>query len=169
MNTKSIFFLALTALVVMTGCSHVSPETPVERFYALYLELHPSGLPTREQEQTLAPYLSERLLRLLDKARSCQETFKRKYPEEKPPWADGCLFASLFEGPRDFEIVSVAANPDGASTVTVRFRYETYFWEDKVIISREADRFVIDEFVLSGAGPFNPPHRFSEGLRCPGE
>ena len=60
-----------------------------------------------------------------------------------------------------------AANSDGTSTVSVHFKYETTEWEDSVIVRKEANRFVIDDFVMSGAGQFNPLWRFSEGLKCP--
>lgn len=167
MRAQLIAWLVLLGLFAAFGCSSDSPSTPVSEFYALYLKLHPSGLPTQEETQAMAPYLSERLLQLIDKARSCQDTYKREYPEDKPPWADGCLFASLFEGPTHFKITHVAVNSDGTSTVSIHFSYKTTEWEDSVIVRKEANRFVIDDFVMSGEGPFNPPWRFSEGLKCP--
>lgn len=167
MPTQFFVWLIILALLGSFGCSGDSPSTPVNEFYSLYLKLRPSGLPTQEEEQAMAPYLSDRLLGLIDIARTCQETFKRKYPEEKPPWADGCLFSSLFEGPSYFKVLNVTVNSDGTSTVSVHFRYETTEWEDSLIVRKEANKFVIDDFVMSGAGPFNPPWRFSEGLKCP--
>ena len=170
MHAQFVFWLLLLGFLGLLGCSVDSPQAPVEDFYRLYLKTHPIGLPTQEQEQVMAPYLSGRLLGLIDEARSYQETFKRQYPDDKPPWIEGCLFASLFEGPTRFKVSNIVANSDGTSIVKVHFWYETsdgqkFDWEDSVIVRREAKRFVIDDFVMSGAGPFNPARRLSEELK----
>lgn len=169
MLSRCIIWLFITGLPGVSGCSADSPGATVDKFYTVYLKLGTSGLPSRDEEKAMAPYLSERLLHLIDQARLCQEDFGRRHPHDKPPWAEGCLFASLFEGPRHFKIKNVITNSDGSSTVKVRFRFETYEWEDLVIVRRIANRYVIDDFVMQGAGDFNPPWRFSEGLRCSGE
>lgn len=168
-HTQFISWLIILWLLGLLGCSGDSPRTPVENFYRLYLKIHPVGLPTKEQELAMAPYLSKRLLGLIDEARSYQETFRRQFPDRKPPWVEGCLFASLFEGPTQFKISSVIANSDGTSTVKVHFWYETFEWEDAVIVRKEVNKFVIDDFLMSGAGPFNPPGRLSENLKYRGE
>jgi hypothetical protein len=170
-SSRLIACLFFIGLIGSARCSGDTPDRPVTEFYNLYLKLKPIGLPTREQEQAMAPYLSERLRRLLGQAHSYKEAFMRKNPEDKPPWADGCLFASLFEGPKRFKISKVIANSDGTSMVTVHFWYDSQVanWEDKVIVRREGGRFVIDDFVLSGVGPFNPPGRLSEMLKDTGE
>lgn len=144
-----------------------TPAAPVTGFYTKYLILRPSGLPTRAQERDLAPYLSQRLLHLMKEARRHQEDLIRKNPDEKPPWIDGCLFASLFEGPNRFMIEQVLAQPDGSYQIKVHFWYEEgrEGWIDTAIVRREAGRLVIDDFLLSGAGPFNPPHRLSDSLK----
>jgi hypothetical protein len=169
LHARFVSWLILLGLLWLSGCSGDSPRTPVEGFYRLYLKTYPIGLPTKEQEQAMAPYLSKRLLGLIDEARSYQEGFKRQFPDEKPPWVEGCLFASLFEGPTRFKISRVVANSDGTSTVTVHFWHETSDWEDAVIVRTEANNFVIDDFLMSGAGPFNPPGRLSERLTYRGE
>lgn len=161
--------LILLGLLGLSGCSGDSPRKTVEDFYRLYLRTQPVGLPDKEQEVAMTPLLSKHLLGLMDEARSYQEDFRRRFPDEKPPWVDGCLFASLFEGPTRFEISDVVANSDGTSTVNVHFWREASDWEDAVIVRKEANNFVIDDFLMSGAGPFNPPGRLSEQLKYRGE
>lgn len=170
LRARFVSGLFLLGLFGLSGCSGDSPRRPVEDFYRLYLKTKPIGLPTQEQQQAMAPYLSMRLLGLIDEARSYQETFKRQNSDEKPPWVDGCLFASLFEGPTRFKVSNVVANSDGTSTVKVHFWHETSDgqisdWEDAVMVRKEGERFVIDDFLMSGAGPFNPPGRLSEDLK----
>ena len=164
MSNRFVSCLLLLGLFGLTGFSGDSPAKPVEAFYTLYLKTHSSGLPAQDEERAMAPYLSRRLLGLIDNARSYQEAYKRQHPDDKPPWIEGCLFASVFEGPTKFRVMKVAANPDGTSTVTVHFQYDTFEWDDSVIVRNEAEKFVIDDFVKSGAGPFNPPGRLSEEL-----
>src|SRR6185503_4057197 len=85
----------------------------VRDFYTRYIELQPAGLPTREQQKALAPQLSRRLQKLMDEARSHSEAQQKAHPDEKPPFVDGCLFASLFEGPKAFEVDRVTAVGNG--------------------------------------------------------
>ena len=142
-----------------------TPAAAVCGFYQAYLTLHPSGLPDRAAQDRLAPYLSPQLLQLLDDARTYQQEFAQQHPGEKPPFADGCLFASLFEGPEGFELRGTEALPDGSVQVHVRFRYtDDAEWEDVVIVTRDQSRWAIDDVLLSGAGPFNPGGRLTERL-----
>jgi hypothetical protein len=55
----------------------------------------------------------------------------------------------------------------GAWKVHVHFWYEagTEGWEDVVLVRKEHDRYVIDDVLLTGAGPFNPAGRLSEVLQ----
>jgi hypothetical protein len=165
MHFRFFAWLLFILFLGLSGCFGNSPDKPVEDFYNLYLKIHPIGLPSHEEEKALEPYLSRHLLALINGARLYQEAFIKQHPNDKPPWADGCLFASVFEGPTRFKISNVIANSDGTSTVKVRFGYESFEWEDSVIVRAEAGRFVIDDILMSGAGDFNPAGRLSEHLR----
>jgi hypothetical protein len=173
--------LPILLAALATGCSGAGPdgapscpasELPqgvVCRFYTAYLELRPSGLPTPEQQAALAPWMSERLERRLDAARQVQALFRASNPGEKPPFVDGCLFASLFEGPTSFEVGDAVHGGDQVR-VAVRFRYGTEaHWQDEMVLTREGSAYVIDDIVFTGAGAFNPPGRLSERLEPPGQ
>jgi hypothetical protein len=138
-------------------------------FYERYLAIRPSGLPTAAQQAELAPWLSGRLERQLDAARSVQTAYREAHPGEKPPLVDGFLFASLFEGPTDFAVgTPIAAH--GITRVPVTFSYGgDTTWQDTVLLEREGDRFVIDDVELAGAGPFNPAGRLSQVLQHAGD
>ena len=165
-------FLAL----VLTACagstaSHASdpcvgnePARVVCGFYRAYLEVQPIGLPNHEQEKALAPYLSPALVARMDGARRYQEAFETEHPNEKPPFVDGSLFTSMYEGFDRFEIVQVEEMHEDGARVTVRFGYEDAPpWEDIVILTR-GERYAIDDIVFLGAGQFNPAHRLTEAL-----
>jgi hypothetical protein len=155
---------AALAASASAGSREDEAAAAVRGFYARYVELRPAGLPTREQQKSLAPFLSRRLLALMDGARTYSEARQKAHPDEKPPFVDGCLFASLFEGPKTFDIGAVAAE-GSAFRVQVHFRYDDQVaWDDSVLVVREGKRSVIDDVLLSGAGEFNPPGRLTEAL-----
>jgi len=89
--------------------------------------------------------------------------------DDKPPFVDGCLFASLFEGPKAFKVGTAVAEGSG-SKVKVHFTAdEGVAWDDEVIVVKEDGRDVIDDVLLSGIGQFNPPGRLSTNLASRGE
>jgi hypothetical protein len=82
---------------------------------------------------------------------------------------DGCLFASLFEGPTSFT-VGTAVTGGGITRVPVRFQYgDEAAWQDVIVLTREGPDYVIDDIEFAGAGPFNPPGRLSHALDRAGE
>ena len=146
-----------------------TPEGAVCGFYTRYLEVRPTGLPTPEQQAALAPWLSHSLEDRLDAARQSQARFRTENPGEKPPLVDGCLFASLFEGPTAFTVEPATAG-GSVTRVPVQFRYGTEAaWQDVIVLSREGAGYVIDDIEFAGAGPFNPPGRLTEALDRAGE
>jgi hypothetical protein len=166
--------LCVLALAACTGsapprasaaCAGVDePEGVVCRFYQAYLETRPVGLPTPEQERLLAPYLTTVLARM-DEARGYRAAFEAEHPDEKPPFVDGTLFTSLFEGADRFEIVRSVPTANGGAVVTVRFGYDDLEpWEDAVVVIREGGRYAIGDIVFSGVGVFNPAGRLTEVL-----
>ena len=143
-----------------------APDVVVCHFYQKIMDMRLFGLPTPSEQEALAPYLSLGLQRLLDDARTYQEDYATRHPEDKPPFVDGSLFTSLFEGASTFHVTRTEAMPDGDARVFVRFSYEgSVEWEDSAEVIREQDRYVIDDILLSGAGQFNPGGRLSETLR----
>jgi hypothetical protein len=170
MRTAAVVLLSIPALFAppVVGADS-NPAAVVQQFYEAYIKLSPAGLPTAAQQKELAPYLSRRLLGLMDAARAYSEKEAKAHPDDKPPFVDGCLFASLFEGPRSFKVgTTVAEGKD--SKVKVHFTAdEGVAWDDEVVVVKEDGRDVIDDVVLSGIGQFNPPGRLSTNLESRGE
>jgi uncharacterized protein DUF3828 len=171
MRTAAVALLVMSALFATPGAARADsdPAAVVTGFYQTYIKLSPAGLPSPAHEKELAPYLSRRLLKLMDGARAYQDQEAKAHPDEKPPFVDGCLFASLFEGPKSFK-VGGAVTEGSASKVKVHFTAdEGVAWDDEVVVIKEDGRYVIDEVVLSGIGQFNPPGRLSTNLQSRGE
>ena len=178
-EARSILSVSATLFaLVLTGCTRQemtrgvtpcpggdAPKAVVCGFYDQVLELPPLGLPSREEQAVLAPYLTLELLRLMDEARTYQEAFEREHPGDKPPFVDGSLFTSLFEGFDRFEVLRAEELGSKEANVVVRFGYQDADpWEDAVHVTYVEGRTAIADIFFSGAGTFNPGGRLSERL-----
>ncbi|MFA6957906.1 MAG: hypothetical protein WC538_18725 [Thermoanaerobaculia bacterium] len=146
-----------------------SPEATVNAFYGICIEEKVTGLPTDKQFEELRPLISESLANLLADARMEQAEFSRENPYEKPPWIEGDLFSSLFEGPTRFTAGKGVVKGNRA-TVTVSFgddsAGETPFeWKDDVLLVLNADGdWVIDDIVYRGDWDFASKGTLSDAL-----
>jgi hypothetical protein len=117
----------------------------------------------------LAPLLSAELTGLLQRADAARTAARAAAPTEKPPFTDGDLFSSLFEGPTAFTVgkaVSAAAAPGGRLgdlQVTVDLVHtidpaagggEPAIWTDTVLLREENGRFVVADIAFGGGWDF---------------
>jgi hypothetical protein len=176
--TRSLLCVSWFLLAIQPVSAHAAgPGATVERFYASYIANRQGGLPEGKELKRLAPFLSQRLHGLIVDALAYREAWTKRHPPEpspdggapvvdKPPFVDGDYFTSLFEGPKRFKVGSAEGDDVGGWKVRVHFWYEagSEGWEDVVLVRKENGRYVIDDVLLSGAGPFNPPGRLSDAL-----
>lgn len=136
-------------------------------FYTEYLSGPIGGLVRGRDLSRLAPFLSERLHRSIVEALAYDREFLRLHPDEKPPFADGDHFSSLFEGPRWFTVTGATELADGVWRVDVRFWYEagSEGWSDAILVVADRGQYRIDDVLYGGAGPFNPAGRLTEKLQ----
>jgi hypothetical protein len=153
-----------------------SPEATVKAFYDICIEEKITGLPTDAQFEELRPLISESLANLLADARMEQAEFSREYPDEKPPWVEGDLFSSLFEGPTRFTAGKAVIHGKHA-TVTVDFADDSagdkpFEWKDDVLLVLNDDGdWLIDDIVYRGTWDFATKGKLSDALspEKPGE
>ena len=134
----------LLAVLAVAGCQPVPPPTAtmvVEQFYRATIANRVSGAPTAEQLVMLAPYLSDTLQSLLVAARKRNEADAARAPDEKPSFAEGDLFSSLFEGPNAVELLGDSARGP-VRVVGVRMTAITVnppiTWTDHVVLTPQA-------------------------------
>jgi hypothetical protein len=152
--------LALT-LAIVASCApkpSVDANAVVTRFYQTLDRLDVSGAPTPEVLDSLAPMLSTTLRDLLRDARALHDADVKRAPDEKPAFADGDLFTSLFEGFSKFEILGDSVQADGTRRVAIRFTYDPspppVTWTDHVVLTTEGRRLVVGDVVYGGDWPF---------------
>ncbi len=146
-----------------------APELVVTDLYAALAAARPSGAPTDAQRLTLAPLLTAELTGLLQRADAARSAARVAAPGEKPPFTDGDLFSSLFEGPTAFAVgkaVSAATAPDGRLgdlQVPVDLVHtidpaagggEPTTWTDTVLLREENGRFVVADIAFGGGWDF---------------
>lgn len=128
------------------------PEAVVCQFYQYTLSAV-DGLPSNAQQSTLAPSLSSQLRQQLNAARDYQQQQQKKFPNVTAPFFTGALFSSRHERPDHFEIADVIVSEGGKTNVLVGFHYEAgdHRWQDSVELTRENNRFVINDIVFKAS------------------
>lgn len=129
----------------------------VERFYGTTRSLRVSGAPSPEQLTALAPYLSDSLRALLAAAERLRDADMARAPDEKPSFAEGDFFSSLFEGATSVTIVTDSLR-GSTHAVTVRMTSNAAqpatTWTDVAILVAQGGRWVIDDIVYGGQWAF---------------
>ena len=146
----------LLALALLACAPSVprSPDEVVSQWYTMLDALGTHTVPEPRALDALRPFMSDTLHHLMQRAHAVRDSVRALVPREKPPFADGELFASLFEG-------YTAWNPQRTQTVgdtalvLMAFVNDTQKpevrWADTVIVVRERDRYVVTD-VRYGAG-----------------
>lgn len=155
---RSLFTVSFATLLFGTAAVAAdSPASTVTAFYREHIKLHLSGAPSPRDLKVVAPFLSQHLQALLERAwQRCEEDLK-KAPDEKPSFAEGDLFTSLFEGPTSFQILGTETLAHEYA-VTVQFKYtaagETTTWKDVVRVASKQGKPVIVNIEYGGTWDF---------------
>lgn len=151
--------VALLFLTVLASCDDRTrtPADVVEHFYSARIESNVAGAPTAEELDKFAPYLSEELRGLLERARRRHDDDVAAAPGDKPSFADGDLFSSLFEGPDSFEIGADEATGD-LHRISVQLAYNrqqpVISWTDRAVVKAENGKPVIADIEYGGNWEF---------------
>lgn len=137
---RTVAVSLIVALAVTAGCRPSAPSSPSEtaaQFYTLLDGLGVRGVPDSLALDAVQPYLDPTLVRLLIEARHARDSVARLVPREKPPFIDGDLFGSLFEGNTSFGIRSLGTRGDTTFAVmafTNATQPPTVKWTDTLVI-----------------------------------
>jgi hypothetical protein len=135
------------------------PDTPAgvaQAFYEMPVA-HVSGAPEADQLATAAPMLTHELVAALERARAERDLALKEHPGEKPPFVEGALFSSLFEGYTHARPLTVATEGESAR-VPVCFAFADASgrteWTDTVVLRREEGTWRIDDVAYGGQWDF---------------
>lgn len=153
-----------------TAAPALSAAERVPAFLAAYQSQMFRGLPNADQAAALGEHFSPRLNGLLRDALAGQQSYKTRFPTDKPPMIDGDIFSSLFEGATSGAVETVEASADTA-VVRVKYVYsepgtgkviET--WPDRFLLVREGEGWLIDDVEYLGGWDFAPRGKLSAAL-----
>ncbi len=135
-----------------------SPAAVAKAFYAEVRRTTIHGLPDEKQMQRLSKSLTPGLIQLFHDARAEQREFIRDNPDEKPPWIEGDLFSSLFEGVEKSRMGEVQQVGEQA-TAKVHLSYnggltETVNWTDTLVLVLTQEGWKVDDIRLEGDWAF---------------
>jgi hypothetical protein len=134
-----------------------SPVGVVARFYELHAAHVGAGAPDAGRLATYAPLLTRGLVAALERAGAERDRAMAAEPGEKPPFVEGELFGSLFEGYTRVQPLTVATEGDHAR-VPVCLAYADASgrteWTDTVVLLREDGAWRIDDVVYGGQWDF---------------
>lgn len=117
---------------------------PVAEFYKAYQARPFTGTPDEKQLVRIEKYLSKALVESLRTARQVQTVCAKKHPEEKPPYIEGDMFSSNFEGFTHFQVLDTTGNRTRVA-FEYTYRGQTVKWVDEILLIRENGRLVIDD------------------------
>ena len=154
-----IFLLISLVFIPMTAFSQQQkPEDFANRFYQKYLELNVRGLPNEKELKLLSPYLTKELRMLFEKMQLEQKRFiAQNSADMKPPWIEGDMFTSLFEGAQSFKIGKVKRRSI-YTDVSVNLEYkengETSQWTDTLVLVKTKEGWRVWDILLKGDWQF---------------
>jgi hypothetical protein len=174
---RAFLFAVLASLFGLGACSRAAPLDPratAQAFYEFYLQQRMSGLPSPEQTRTLKSLLSNELLSAIERARSEQAEFIGQNPDEKPPWIEGDLFSSLYEGAHSYRVIQVDETPT-ETRVLIHLEHRddasaaaspaTTEWRDRLLLIQENGRWVIADIEYGGDWDFANKGTLSRTLK----
>ena len=96
-------------------------------------------------------------MELFENARQTHDKFVRETPEEKPPWADGDLFTSLFEGANAFTTGKPTTIGDRVE-IPVQLSYTsdgaTSKWTDVIVLVNTPAGWRVRDILMKGEWQF---------------
>jgi len=156
---KPIGLLLVGCALGLAGDATDSDGLRLREFYALNQKLRVDGLPSPTQLGSLSTYLSQGLQTAIRKASQEQARCMKKFKDEKPPWIEGDLFTSNFEGFTTIDAVAVKSAKPDRKTMTISFAYtengQTFRWSDEVVLVPGGHgKWVVDDVRFRGEQPF---------------
>ena len=178
MKTIIRIFAVLVLYIPAVSCTNApvqeSPATsidvPVKRFLHFYFHDYHRGLPGESQLPELATFVTPELVDLFKAAMKGEDCYEKKENYEGPPYIEGDLFSSLFEGGTVATYRLVKQEEDRA-TVEIEWTNDSkaaggppFSWKDRVFLARTARGWLISDFAHDGDWDFMKKGNVSWGL-----
>jgi hypothetical protein len=139
-------------------------------FYDKIIPIKEGGIPPQSTIDQLAPLLSRSFTTALRAGLAAEARHAQRVQNAEPPLVEGALFYSLFEGADRVKAVTPDRQTVG-NAFLVSLEYgdpkdpmQFTQWQDRVYVSRERGRWVVDDLELLGGWPFGRRGRLTSIL-----
>jgi hypothetical protein len=164
-----IVLLLLAGNASQSAATPPSPDSVVRELYQQIVARRPLGIPKGQDKAAIWPYLSKGLIRRLETAQACENSYVKQHAGEDGKPAFDWLEVNLFSGganeqaiPSSAVVERKKAQKDGSLRVFVRLTYKesfetyggppdpanTFHWDVAAVVISEGERFVVDDVLL---------------------
>jgi len=142
-------------------------------FYSVYGSFHQrvDGIPDAKTQPKFAPVLTDRLNRMIAQARAAEEKFTHAY-KDSPPFVEGDLFTSNYEGATAFKVGACAGDAKtGHCAVALTYaepgdtRNKPVHWTDTAYLVNTPAGWKLDDIGFGGSWDFANKGKLSETLQ----
>lgn len=163
-NARRPWSALLVALTVVSfsaaGCANERDTTPpklVVQFYTMRDAVGIDGAPTESQLAAIRPFIADTLAHLLTNADAQRTLESQQAPNEKPSFADGDLFSSLFEGPTSYRPQEPIGTGNRVLVPTVMANDRekpAVVWTDTVVVVKVKGHWRVQDVIYGGTWDF---------------
>jgi hypothetical protein len=166
------------ALVVLAPLMLIAPAQAADTaamaratadFYAVYAGFpqRVDGIPDAKARAKFAPVISDRLNGLIVEARGIEEKFTNAY-KDSPPFVEGDLFTSNYEGATAYKIGACAGDEKGGHcAVTLTYddaHNKPVHWMDTAYVVNTPTGWKLDDIGFGGDWDFSNKGKVSQTL-----
>ena len=148
-------------LFVLSGCRADRMATATDvvlQFYTMRDAVGGTGAPSAKELAALRPFITDTLALTLAMADSLRRADIVRAPDEKPRFAEGDLYSSMFEGATTYRVL-----PAGSDGNLVRVHVEftndrqrpTVRWTDTVVVVQHAGRWLVEDIRYGATWDFS--------------
>lgn len=148
------------AFVLICGCRgdrDVTATDIARQFYTMREAIGGTGAPLPRELAALRPFITDSLARGLARADSLRRHDIELAGDEKPRFADGDLYSSLFEGVTSFRAMPALANSEPVlvpvELINDRQRPVVH-WIDTVVVAQHDGRWRVQDIRYGGLWAF---------------
>lgn len=154
--------LSLLLVLPLAACGDAGPEADAAAaarvFYDITLSEKSGGVPDEDLRLRLRPVISPELDRLLSQAAEAERRHTERVNNQEPPYLQGDIFSSLFEGPTAYEIGTCEGKERIAKcdVLLAHEAEEPVQWTDRVLLVLDGERWLVDDIMYGGGWDFAP-------------